>query len=257
MMSTMRTSPVIAGVALTLLVFLLVGCSTGPRKSNDFVPPQRTLEDAMPVGEASAVDKRDPFEGFNRQVYRFNAWFDDAILLPLVDAYDFVFPEFVKTGVFNFMRNVDEIPTLLNAVLQLKPKASAHTAGRLLINTTVGLLGVLDPASEMGLVSHDEDFGQTLGYYGVGSGPYLVLPILGPSSVRDGIGIGVDAYAFNDLDPLYFDKNDGVWRYGYYVHRVLDTRRSIGFRYYDSGSPFEYELVRMLYLKMRKLQIAR
>ena len=84
-----------------------------------------------------------------------------------------------------------------------------------------------------------------------------MLPILGPSSVRDGIGKVVDAYAFNELDPLYFDKNDDAWQYGYYGLRALDTRRSIGFRYYDTGSPFEYELVRLLYLKMRKLEIAR
>ena len=257
MVTVMRNRPVMARVILMLLVLSVVGCSTGPRKGDDFAPPQRTLEEVAPAGEAFAVDQYDPFEGFNRHVYRFNAWFDDAIFLPLVGAYDFVFPEFVKTGVHNFMRNVDEIPTLLNAALQLKPRASAHTAGRLLVNTTIGLLGVLDPAAEMGLVRHDEDFGQTLGHYGIGPGPYLMLPILGPSSVRDGIGIAVDTYAFNELDPLYFDKNDDAWQYGYYGLRALDTRRSIGFHYYETGSPFEYELVRLLYLKMRKLQIAR
>ena len=257
MTTMLRSRSVIARIAPMLLVVSLVACSTEPRRTDDFVPPQRTLEDVLPVGEKSAVDQYDPFEGFNRQVYRFNAWFDDAIFLPLVGAYDFVFPEFVKAGVHNFMRNVDEIPTLLNAALQLKPRASAHTAGRLLVNTTIGLLGVLDPATEMGLVRHDEDFGQTLGRYGIGPGPYLMLPILGPSSVRDGIGMAVDAYAFSELDPLYFDKNDDAWQYGYYGLRVLDTRRSIGFGYYDSGSPFEYELVRLLYLKLREFEIAR
>ncbi len=257
MSTIMRSKFMMTRAALVLLVLASVGCSTEPRKGDDFIPPQRTFEEAVPADREFQIDQNDPFEGFNRGVYRFNAWFDDAIFLPLVGAYDFVFPEFVKTGVHNFMRNVDEIPTFFNAALQLKPKASAHTAGRFLVNTTIGLLGVLDPATEMGLIPHDEDFGQTLGHYGIGPGPFLVLPILGPSSVRDGIGTVVDAYAFNELDPLYFDKNDDAWEYGYFALRALDTRRSIGFRYYDTGSPFEYELMRLLYLKMRELEIAR
>ncbi len=255
-----QTASRFLGIPAALLVLILTGCSSAPTVSEGEIPPKRTLESVTagdPPGTVYAIDQYDPIEGFNRGVYRFNAWFDDNIFLPLVGAYDFLLPDVVKTGVHNFMLNVGEINNLFNSMLQLKAGASAHTAGRLLVNTTIGVLGVWDPATEMGLRRHDEDFGQTLGHYGIGPGPYLVLPILGPSSLRDGIGLAVDTYAFSELDPLYFDKNDDAWEYGYHVVRALDTRDNIGFRYYETGSPFEYELVRLLYLKMRELEIAR
>ena len=258
MLSNRKTAARFLGIPAVLLV--LAGCSSAPTVSEGEIPPKRTLESVAandPPGTTYAIDQYDPIEGFNRGMYRFNAWFDDTIFLPLVGAYDFLLPDVVKTGVHNFMLNVGELENLLNSILQWKAKASAHTAGRLLVNTTVGVLGVLDPATKMGLNRHDEDFGQTLGHYGLGPGPYLVLPILGPSSLRDGIGLAVDSFAFNELDPLYFDKNDDAWEYGYRSVRALDTRDNIGFRYYETGSPFEYELVRLLYLKMRELEIAR
>lgn len=248
------------GIPAALLILLLAGCSSTPTVSEGEIPPQRTLDSVTaddPVGKTYAIDQYDPIEGFNRGVYRFNAWFDDAIFLPVVDAYDFLLPDLAKTGVHNFMRNVGEIKTFLNSLLQLKGRAAADTAGRFVINTPVGVLGVWDTATRMGISRHREDFGQTLGHYGVGPGPYLVLPILGPSSLRDGLGIAVDAYAFNEIDPLYFDKNDDAWEYGYRSINAIDTRYDIGFRYYETGSPFEYELMRLLYLKQRELEVAR
>ena len=259
MMSNKQTAVRFLGIPAFLLV-ILTGCSSAPTVSEGEIPPKRTLESVTagdPAGTTYAIDQYDPIEGFNRGMYRFNAWFDDTIFLPVVGVYDFLLPDVVKAGVHNFMLNVGELENLFNSILQLKLEASAHTAGRLLVNTTVGVLGVLDPATKMGLNRHDEDFGQTLGHYGIGPGPYLVLPILGPSSLRDGIGLAVDTYAFSELDPLYFDKNDDAWEYGYHSVRALDTRDNIGFRYYETGSPFEYELVRLLYLKMRELEIAR
>jgi phospholipid-binding lipoprotein MlaA len=220
------------------------------------IPPQRSLQSIAPDA-VDKIDQYDPLEGFNRGMYRFNALFDESIFLPLIGAYDFLLPDVAKAGVHNFMKNVGDIENLINSMLQLKGKASAHTAGRLAVNTTVGLLGLWDPATEMGLQRHDEDFGQTLGHYGVGPGPYLVLPILGPSSLRDTVGFAVDAYVFNELDPLYFDSNEDAWEIAYRALNALDTRKNIGFRYYETGSPFEYELMRLLYLKARKLEIAR
>ena len=247
------------GIATVLLMLLLTGCSTTPMVGDDYVSPQRTLGSVMgdAADQPQPIDEYDPFEGFNRGVYRFNAWFDDKIFLPLVSAYDFLLPDVVQQGVSNFMSNVGDLENLLNSALQLKGKATAHTAGRLALNTTVGLLGVWDPATEVGLQKYDEDFGQTLGHYGVGPGPYLVLPILGPSSLRDTTGLLVDTYVFNEIDPLYFDSNEDAWEITYRGLNALDTRKNIGFRYYETGSPFEYELMRMLYLKMRELEIAR
>ena len=260
MLSDKLLSTRLFGIPAALLALVLAGCSSAPTVSEGEIPPKRTLESVTagdPPGKTYALEQYDPIEGFNRGMYRFNAWFDDAIFLPLVGVYDFVLPDLVKTGIHNFMLNVGDIENLLNSVLQLKPKASLHSAGRLLVNTTIGVLGVWDPATKMGLQRHDEDFGQTLGYYGMGPGPYLVLPILGPSSLRDGVGLAVDSYAFNEIDPLFFDSNDDSWEIGYRVTRALDTRYNIGFRYYQTGSPFEYELVRLLYLKKRELEIAR
>jgi phospholipid-binding lipoprotein MlaA len=240
-------------------VFTLSGCSSAPIISEGEIPPQRTLQSVAldDAGKTQPIDQYDPIEGFNRGVYRFNAWFDDAIFLPLVGAYDFLLPDVVQKGVHNFMNNVGDLGNLLNSALQLNGKATAHTAGRLTVNTTVGLLGLWDPATKMGLQEYDEDFGQTLGHYGVGPGPYLVLPVFGPSSLRDTTGLVVDAYIFNELDTLYFDSNEDAWEIAYRVLNAVDTRKNIGFRYYDTGSPFEYELMRMLYLKKRKLEIAR
>ena len=247
------------GVPAVLLVFMLSGCSTAPKVSEGEIPAQHNLQSVMgeDANTPQPIDEYDPFEGFNRGMYRFNAWFDDTIFLPLVGVYDAVLPDVVKKGVNNFMRNVGDLENLINSALQLKGEATAHTAGRLTLNTTIGLLGLWDPATEMGLQRHDEDFGQTLGHYGMGPGPYLMLPVLGPSSARDTAGLLVDAYIFHELDPLYFDSNEDAWEITYRALNALNTRNNIGFRYYDTGSPFEYELMRMLYLKKRELEIAR
>lgn len=240
-------------------VLTLAACSSAPKLSEGAIAPQRSVAAYAPDdGSVTyAIDQYDPLEGFNRSVYRFNAWFDEAIFLPLVAAYDFVLPNVVQTGIRNFMLNVGDVENLINSILQLKGRASFDTASRLVWNTTVGLAGVLDPATHMGLTRHDEDFGQTLGHYGVKPGPYLVLPIFGPSNLRDGFGLAVDAYALQEIDPLRFDNNEDTWEYSYYALKALDTRDNTAFRYYETGSPFEYELVRLMYLKLRELEIAK
>ncbi len=248
---------IVARVGLLLLILSLVGCSSVPQKTEGEIAPQRTVEEYAPDDQVYAIDQYDPWEGFNRTMYRFNAWFDRSIFLPVTGAYDYVMPELVKDGVHNFMRNVGDIENLINSLLQLKFENTAETASRLAWNTTVGVLGVMDPATSMGLNRHDEDFGQTLGHYGVGPGPYLVLPIFGPSNLRDTTGLLVDSYMFSEIDPLKFDDNNDSWEYSYYGLKAVDTRNNIGFRYYETGSPFEYELLRLMYLKMRELEIAK
>lgn len=245
-------------LGMLLVILSLVGCSAAPKKTAGEVPPQRTLEQIDPTGEKKfAIDQYDPIEGFNRSIYRFNAWFDRSIFLPVVGAYHVVMPDVVKTGVNNFMRNVGDVENLINNVLQLKGEHALETTGRLMVNTTVGVAGLFDVATAMGIDRHEEDFGQTLGRYGVGPGPYLVLPIFGPSSLRDGFGLAVDSYMFNEIDPAQFDDNDNAWKYTYYTLNAIDERYRTAFRYYETGSPFEYELVRLLYLKQRELEIAK
>jgi phospholipid-binding lipoprotein MlaA len=131
--------------------------------------------------EANPVD---PYEGFNRKMYAFNDGVDDYVAKPISDAYKFVTPQFVQTGVFNFFNNLKNINIVLNDVLQAKFQQSAQDSGRFMINTTVGLAGLFDVAKEFGLEQNEEDFEQTLAVWGVPQGSYLVLPFLGPSTSR-------------------------------------------------------------------------
>jgi phospholipid-binding lipoprotein MlaA len=137
----------------------------------------------------------DPLESFNRKIFWFNDHVDTYVLKPVATGYDKVTPKRVQKSVSNFFANLRFPINLVNNVLQGKPLRAASELGRFGVNTTIGLLGFFDPASDWGLEPHDEDFGQTLGYWGLGTGPYLVLPFLGPSNPRDTVGLGVDSIA--------------------------------------------------------------
>ena len=141
----------------------------------------------------TASDPRDPWEGMNRRIYAFNDRVDEAVLEPVAKAYVQVLPSFARTGVRNFFGNLADIWTVVNAGLQFKGQVAAETFMRVAINSTLGLYGVLDIASEAGLEKRREDFGQTLGHWGVQPGPYLVLPLFGPSTLRDTAALPVDA----------------------------------------------------------------
>lgn len=198
----------------------------------------------------------DPFESFNRSIYRFNAGLDRMVLFPTIAAYERVIPRPARQGVTNFFDNLDDIRTGINQVLQLRPKRALQTVGRFVTNSTLGIAGLLDVASRFGIPKHDEDFGQTLGHYGVGPGPYLVLPLFGPSGLRDAFGRAVDTGVLAAIDPL--DLNDRSGRgYAYYPALIIDTRATTAFEYYSTGSPFEYELVRLLFSKKRELDVVR
>ena len=131
---------------------------------------------------------KDPLQSFNRSIYKFNDTLDRAVLKPVAQGYRFVTPHFVRTGVRNFFSNLDDVTVSVNDVLQGKVSQGGHDALRVVLNTTLGVLGFVDVATGAGFEKHNEDFGQTLGAWGVGSGPYLVLPLLGPSTVRDTFG---------------------------------------------------------------------
>jgi phospholipid-binding lipoprotein MlaA len=164
-------------------------------------------------------DPRDPFERINRKTYAFNSALDRSVLRPTARAYHKVTPNFIETGVSNFFDNLSTPRTIICDLLQGKLKASLSDTGRLLLNSTLGLGGLLDPATDAGLAKNDEDFGQTFGKWGAGPGPYIVLPFLGPSDLRDGIGRFPDALAW----PLSYVEEDKV-RYGLYGVYVIDTR---------------------------------
>jgi len=149
------------------------------------------------------LDDVDPLEELNRPIYEFNQTLDQNLFEPIAISYRDNTPESIKKGVSNFFSNLGDVTTLANQILQFKAD-SFITLSRLFINTTIGLAGIFDPASELGLTKKDEDFGQTLGVWGVPEGPYFVIPILGPSTLRDSAGLYVDmssdANLINNLD---------------------------------------------------------
>ncbi|RKZ75688.1 MAG: VacJ family lipoprotein [Gammaproteobacteria bacterium] len=142
----------------------------------------------------------DPFENFNRGVFAFNEGVDQIVVKPVAETYKGIVPDPVDRGVTNFFSNLDDIVVIANDLLQFKFKQAASDSGRFFINSTVGLLGFIDVGTELGLSKHNEDFGQTLGYWGIKSGPYLVLPFLGFSSTRDVVGLGTDLL----LEPTFY-----------------------------------------------------
>ncbi len=194
-------------------------------------------------------DERDPFEGFNRAMYTFNDNFDKAILKPVATGYQKVVPEAVNNSISNFFSNLDDVVVLANDLLQLKFEQTISDLGRITFNTTFGLAGLFDVASHMDLPKHNEDFGQTLGRWGISSGPYLVLPFLGPSTLRDGIALPVD-WA---IDPLY-DIEDNDTRWGAIGLKAVDTRAGLlrASRLLETAALDPYIFLRDAYLQRRQ-----
>jgi phospholipid-binding lipoprotein MlaA len=255
MMTTSRTVSHLYALVLVGCA-ALAGCSTAPVQKGEIIEPifpaDRILQEGV-VYEGQAIIS-DPWEGFNRSIYRFNYHFDRYVFLPGVRAYQAITPDIVETGIHNFFRNWQDVTTLINSILQLNVEKTMNTLTRLTLNSTVGLLGFIEIADDV--PRSDEDFGQTLGYWGVGPGPYLVLPIVGPSSLRDGAGYGVDYLARSEIwDQLTDFETWQDWTIN--ILWSLDIRAHTAFRYYETGSPFEYELVRMLWTTKRQLDVER
>ncbi|MEK6788079.1 MAG: VacJ family lipoprotein [Pseudomonadota bacterium] len=200
------------------------------------------------------LDVPDPWESANRRLYHFNQRVDERILVPVVKGYRFFMPDLLRQGVTNFFGNLGDVSNFSNSLLQLKGKRSLQTGGRLLINTTVGLAGVLDPASKLGIIRDNEDFGQTLGVYGVKQGPYLMLPILGPSNVRDASGRAVDFAVGEAVNLLNVAETSGDHREISAV-KIVNEREITEFRYGQLNSPFEYEKLRFVFSRARELQV--
>jgi len=203
------------------------------------------------AGCASTNNPRDPLEPINRAVYHFNDGLDKAIMKPVATVYREVLPDVVRTGVTNFFNNLYDILTALNNLLQGKIADAVSDVGRLAVNTTVGVAGLIDVATEIGLEKHKEDFGQTLGRWGIGDGPYLQIPFLGPSSLRDAVG------AFSDykVDPIrwiwrdHVASRNSVWGL-YFVNlraSLLDSTKIL-----DEAALDPYEFQRDAYLQRRR-----
>ena len=249
---------------MLLVVFVfLTGCGTAPVRKEPEIPAKRPVSEYVKPNATYAIDAYDPWEPMNRRIYIFNAIFDNYVYLPVVRGYEFVLPVFARKGVTNFFNNLTEVTNLMNSLLQFKFVKAVNTFGRICINTTVGLGGLIDVATiNDGIKREEEDFGQTLGFYGLGPGPYLVLPILGPSDLRDTAGLAVDTVVYSlmvkeliDLTGLGSPEDDIV-NYSLTAIYAIDKRSNEPFRYYMTGSAFEYDLIRKLYLVKREFLIA-
>lgn len=249
-LQTINTNRHVLG--LLIMCLLLAACATAPppRTISDKAPPDTPVEETS----ANPLAIYDPLEGFNRRMYSFNALADRYFLMPVVHTYDRYTPKPVRSSLSNFFANINEIPTFANSVAQLKPGSTGVTLSRFIINSTVGLAGFFDPASHLGLERRNEDFGQTLGFYGVPDGPYLMLPLMGPSNTRDLGGMAGDATMYHFLNPLRTNDNTAASA-AFTTLYALTLRDNVNFQYYQTASPFEYTLVRMVYTNYRHLQI--
>ncbi len=205
------------------------------------------------AGHGDYRDPRDPLEPMNRAIHSFNEKLDRAVMKPVATGYRAVMPGFAQTGVRNFFSNLNDVTVLANNMLQLKLEDSASDVLRISVNSTIGFLGLLDIASEMGLRKHGEDFGQTLGHWGVGHGPYLVLPLFGPSNVRDATGFWADA-SFSPTNQLIEDvtTRNQLWLVRVVSRRadLLDAKNAI-----DAAALDPYEFQRDFYLEYRQNQV--
>ena len=196
---------------------------------------------------------RDPWEKFNRGVASFNEVADSVVLKPVATAYVAVMPPLVRTGVSNFMGNLGDLWSGINSALQLKPQNALENFFRFGVNSTLGLLGVLDVAGEMNLERHREDFGQTLGRWGVGTGPYLVLPLLGPSTLRDAIS----AFTLDRRGNAISYIEPAATRDALYVLKAVDARANVlrASGVLDAAALDKYTFSRDVYLQFRRAEI--
>ncbi len=200
---------------------------------------------------ATSNNKADPYESFNRKVYGFNRAVDKAVLQPVAKGYKAITPDPVETGIDNFFSNLGDVSNMLNNILQWKLGDASSDLGRILVNSTLGLGGFFDPASSMGLEKHDEDFGQTLGAWGVGPGAYVMLPFLGPSTIRDTSAMPADNY----LDPLK-EVSESSTEYGLKGLRLLVKRAELlSLEEQIENALDEYSFVRDAYLQNRKYKV--
>ena len=194
----------------------------------------------------------DPLEPMNRAIFGFNEIVDDNILEPVAKGYRYVTPDPVERSVSNFFNNLGEINTIINSALQMKLDKTITSSSRLAINSTVGVLGLFDVATSLGIQREREDFGQTLGFYGVSSGPYLVLPFFGPSSFRDAPGFYADVMMEKSISPVYTELHHEE-RQAIQATNVIDTRANLlkATKILDTAAKDKYIFLRESYLQRR------
>ncbi len=228
----MNTPKALRHLMIVVLALLMTACASTQTTSND---------------------PRDPFENYNRSMFSFNTSLDENVIKPVATGYADYVPSFIRTAIGNFFGNLGDVWTALNNYLQGKPRDGTSDVGRVAFNSTFGLLGLIDVATPMGLPKHDEDFGQTLGVWGVKSGPYLVLPFFGSSTVRDGVAKPVDLFygdALNYVGNQSFENSSRVVR-------IVDDRAAfLGSSSLMEGAALDpYQFYRDAYLQRREARV--
>jgi phospholipid-binding lipoprotein MlaA len=215
-----------------------------PQDKGEALPP-------VTAADAPSMVTYDPWERLNRFTYRFNARFDEAVFLRVANAYRRV-PTPLRSGVHNFFGNLSEIDSVINYTLQWRLKLGVRSLGRFVINSTIGIGGLFDVAARVKLPAAPTGLSMTLATWGMHPGPYLVIPLLGPSTLRDGVGFLGDFGALYAIDIAKLYRGDVSW--GLDVANGVDERSNVDFRYYSTGSPFEYENIRFLYVRKRLIE---
>jgi phospholipid-binding lipoprotein MlaA len=210
-----------------------------------------TVAPPLTTAEAPSMYSYDPLERINRFTYRFNARFDEHVFLPVANGYRHI-PGPIRAGVHNFFRNLAEVTSTVNYGLQWRLSSGARSLGRFVINSTIGIGGLFDVATKLKLSNEQTGFSATLSTWGVPPGPYLVVPLLGPSTLRDGFGFLGDYGIEYGINVVNLYRGDKTYALG--VVNAIDQRAAIDFRYYGSGSPFEYETIRFLYIHRDLIQ---
>ncbi|MEY3263443.1 MAG: hypothetical protein RL717_920 [Pseudomonadota bacterium] len=232
MNNTMNPNNVTRWCSIVFFCALLTGCaSTAP---------------------GAASDARDPFERYNRSMFTFNQKLDDIVLKPAATGYDKLLPDIIQTAIGNFFSNIGDVWTAANNFLQGKPRDGSSDLMRVALNSTFGVVGFIDISTPIGLPKHEEDFGQTLAVWGVNSGPYVVLPVFGPSTLRDSVAKPVDLYA----DPIgYVDtaRTRNIAR----GLRIVDNRAALlGTTFILEGAALDpYQFMKDAYLQRRASRI--
>ena len=198
--------------------------------------------------DTKADEEDDPLEPINRVVFEFNEIVDDNILEPVAKGYKYVTPDPVEKGISNFFSNLGEINTIANDLLQLKFQQAGKDSLRFFLNSTIGVLGIFDVATPLGLSKNKEDFGQTLGFWGIPNGPYLVLPFLGPSSFRDAPGSFVD-YELSPIEQLHHEERQALR-----LINIVETRAKLlrATKILDTAAKDKYIFIRESYLQKRE-----
>ena len=206
---------------------------------------------ALIVVPSTYASDDDPLEPMNRAIFEFNEIVDDNVLKPIAKGYKYVTPDPVEVGISNFFSNLGEIGTITNDLLQLKFAQAGRDTMRFFLNSTLGIFGIFDVATPLGLSKNKEDFGQTLGFWGVPDGPYLVLPFLGPSSFRDGPSMIVD-YELSPVEQLHHEERQVLQTLD-----IVDTRARLlrATKILDTAAKDKYIFIRESYLQKRESQV--